>query len=370
MNLIHVVIPVYNAISYLRETVASVLNQPYKGIDIVLVDDGSKDGSSEMCDELSRCEKRIHTIHQKNSGVSVARNVGVQYYINNFSGGESSEYIAFLDADDMWCANVFTEQLLNRIVKENADIVGFSTCSSNTDATKFRLVSQYSDEMKVFDSIGQTEFLWAKGTFAAHLYNIEHFKSQGIIFDPSCKQNEDVIFSAKMLFCSRKIVLFEKVLYIYRMNMMSVTHTARYLLDGACHIPDAWHISAFYFENAEKFSRISKDKWKDFCLTTSSIRCLEVIRMLSLSGYLRNEIEECFSNKIYYDNIYMLEECSLAEWQRNDLKMYKNDKNDFYRYYRKQSFKFRIKRFISRFKCVRKMFERIRYTVTIDEICK
>ena len=81
MTNIHVVIPVYNAVGFLRQTVASVLHQPYSGIDIVLVDDGSTDGSGQLCDELAAEEDRIHVIHQNNSGVSTARNAGIDYIL-------------------------------------------------------------------------------------------------------------------------------------------------------------------------------------------------------------------------------------------------------------------------------------------------
>ena len=87
MNWIHVVIPVYNAVLYLRETVESVLKQPYKRIDIVLVDDGSTDGTSELCDEIANTEERVNVIHQINSGVSVARNRGIEYFLNQGSIG-------------------------------------------------------------------------------------------------------------------------------------------------------------------------------------------------------------------------------------------------------------------------------------------
>ena len=79
-----VVIPVYNAKKYLYEAVSSVLNQKYKKIEIILIDDGSCDGSSEICDNLAQRSERIFVIHQKNSGVSAARNAGIDYVLNKY----------------------------------------------------------------------------------------------------------------------------------------------------------------------------------------------------------------------------------------------------------------------------------------------
>ena len=79
-NNIYVVIPVYNCEKYLETAVRSVLSQPYRGIHIILVDDGSTDSSPQICDRLSLIEN-IHVIHQSNRGVAAARNTGIDYVL-------------------------------------------------------------------------------------------------------------------------------------------------------------------------------------------------------------------------------------------------------------------------------------------------
>ncbi|MCR1808488.1 glycosyltransferase family 2 protein [Stenotrophomonas geniculata] len=94
-QLVSVVIPLYNTEKYIEETMQSILDQTYKNIEIVIVDDGSKDQSPSIVKNLA--EKylgQVKYVHQKNQGVSVARNTGIE----NASG----EYIAFLDSDDLW----------------------------------------------------------------------------------------------------------------------------------------------------------------------------------------------------------------------------------------------------------------------------
>ena len=78
---IHVIIPVYNCKDYLEEAVNSVLKQEYERIEILLIDDGSKDGSSALCDKLAKNSDKITVIHQENKGVSCARNTGIDYIL-------------------------------------------------------------------------------------------------------------------------------------------------------------------------------------------------------------------------------------------------------------------------------------------------
>lgn len=89
---ISVIIPVYNCEKYLNKCVDSVLNQTYTNYEIILIDDGSTDRSSEICDKYEKVSKKVKVLHQKNSGVSQARNNGVDI--------AEGKYICFLDSDD------------------------------------------------------------------------------------------------------------------------------------------------------------------------------------------------------------------------------------------------------------------------------
>lgn len=93
-NVFTIVIPVFNVIEYLSQCVQSVLSQEFYNYEIILVDDGSTDGSGERCDELARHDNRIRVIHQENQGLSAARNTGICA-----AGGK---YVIFLDSDDYW----------------------------------------------------------------------------------------------------------------------------------------------------------------------------------------------------------------------------------------------------------------------------
>ena len=112
-DLISIVIPVYNVEKYLQKCVESVKNQTYKNIEIILVNDGSTDKCTEICEKLKKEDGRIKVIHKKNGGLSDARNVG----INNASGN----YISFIDSDDYVEKN-YISLLYDTLVSYNADM--------------------------------------------------------------------------------------------------------------------------------------------------------------------------------------------------------------------------------------------------------
>ncbi len=123
--LISVIIPVYNVEEYLRECIDSVLNQTYGNFEIILVDDGSTDSSGEICDEYLEKDDRITVIHQKNGGLSAARNAGFTE--------ANGKYIYFLDSDDYITENTL-ELLLGIAEKDNSNIVFFDAVSfADTD---------------------------------------------------------------------------------------------------------------------------------------------------------------------------------------------------------------------------------------------
>jgi len=112
-DLISIIIPVYNVEKYLERCVKSVINQTYKNLEIILVDDGAKDNSGKMCDELSKLDSRIKVIHKENGGLSDARNFGLKI--------ATGDYIGFVDSDD-YIADDMYETLYHTIKNNNADI--------------------------------------------------------------------------------------------------------------------------------------------------------------------------------------------------------------------------------------------------------
>ena len=127
--MVSVIIPVYNVLPFLKEALDSVVNQTYKDIEIIIVDDGSTDGSAAVCDEYKK-DPRIIVIHQKNQGLSIARNTGLDI--------AKGDYIAFLDSDDVLLPDMI-QTMVEGIIKSNADI---AVCGYNTIYSKGNISSR------------------------------------------------------------------------------------------------------------------------------------------------------------------------------------------------------------------------------------
>ena len=114
MKKISVIVPIYNSEDYIDRCVRSIVEQSYKNIEIILVDDGSTDNSSMMCDEWAKNDKRVKVIHKENGGVSSARNEGLKI--------AKGDYISFVDSDD-YIDKKMIEKMLNQMEKGNTDLV-------------------------------------------------------------------------------------------------------------------------------------------------------------------------------------------------------------------------------------------------------
>ena len=113
-TLVSVIIPVYNVQPYLREALDSVLGQSYQDLEIIMIDDGSTDGSGKICDEYARKDERIRVIHQENKGLSSARNAGLDVM--------TGDAVAFLDPDDAYHPD-FIRAMVRTMNREEADLV-------------------------------------------------------------------------------------------------------------------------------------------------------------------------------------------------------------------------------------------------------
>ena len=117
MSEISILVPVFNVEPYLEKCLKSLLAQTFQDIEIILVDDGSTDGSGEICDRFATTDERIHVIHKPNEGLSCARNIGIS--------ASTAPYIMFADSDD-WVEPDFCQSPYRAAVDNNADLVLFS----------------------------------------------------------------------------------------------------------------------------------------------------------------------------------------------------------------------------------------------------
>lgn len=198
-SLVSIIVPVYNAEKYIDNCVTSVVNQTYSKWELLLIDDGSFDSSGMICDNYSRLNSRIRVVHQKNLGVSAARNRGIEC--------AEGEYIAFLDVDDA-LPQESLKTLVNSLIDNNADVAMGITCGekwenhSGVEIWKGEDGIQYS----LMDD-PYTCAAWGK------LYRRELIGETR--FDRKIKINEDSLFVFQIM-CKKPVcVCVNKEIYQY-----------------------------------------------------------------------------------------------------------------------------------------------------------
>lgn len=206
-----VIIPVYNVEKYLAETIESVINQPCRDMEIILIDDGSPDNSGKICDEYAQKDDRITVIHKENGGVSSARNAGLD--------AASGEYIFFLDSDDPCVEGIYDDILYKKMNgcdiifadfargDENCNIVYEQKCPRIYDGDVYTIVSRL-----------------VKGYVPAVFFKHEIIIREKIRFDKRFKVGEDKLFMMQFAIHTSSYDLTERPNCIYRDNNSSLMH--------------------------------------------------------------------------------------------------------------------------------------------------
>ena len=233
---ISVVIPVYNTEKYLRQCVESVLNQTYIDLQVILVDDGSKDSSGNICDELAKKDNRIEVIHKENGGHSDARNTG----INRSTG----EYVLFLDSDDYWDDNKALERLIGQLKETDCDVLNFQYKKYFEDTDEFEKNKndiEFSNEIFARGKDAQFEFLINNSLYIASACNkmirTSLLKNNDMFFEKGVLA-EDIEWSARLAISANTMWYCNECFYVYRQRKQSTTHslTIRNISDVKNHI--------------------------------------------------------------------------------------------------------------------------------------
>ncbi|MCR5362141.1 MAG: glycosyltransferase family 2 protein [Bacteroidales bacterium] len=213
-----IIIPVYNVAPYLRQCVDSILCQADQGVEVILVDDGSSDGSAGICDEYARQDNRIRVFHQGNSGASAARNFGIEQ--------SCGEWISFVDADD-WVADDYFATF--KAIENKADITFFPAFEvfSNV-AIKLRRLQEQRAESRSdieqclynlkYGAIGDIfGWTWAK-FIRANIIRDYHIR-----FVSELVFREDEIFTMDICCHVHSVCVLNKPLYNYRITNLGLT---------------------------------------------------------------------------------------------------------------------------------------------------
>lgn len=212
--LISVIIPVYNVEKYLNKCITSVVEQTYKNLEIIIVDDGSTDQSPEICDEWKKRDSRIQVVHSSNGGAGKARNTALDM--------ATGDYVTFVDSDDY-----IAPQMYQVLLEQFYDGIGIVECNYSMvyddyeqfkEETKIYKIHTYSAMEAMYENINDHIFrqlIWNK------MYRKDVIK--GIYF-PTGKKIDDEFWTYQAIGNASKLIYIDQKLYAYRQQEQSVMH--------------------------------------------------------------------------------------------------------------------------------------------------
>lgn len=216
-DLISIIVPVYNVEKYLDKCIESIVNQTYKNIELILVDDGSPDNCPKMCDEWSQKDNRVKVIHKENGGLSSARNFGLE--------ASTGEFVCFIDSDDWIDYNAIEE--LTKIIDDSTDFVSFGMLLE-FDTETAQLV--YADKKHTYFQKELFENFLNDNSVAGYACN-KLFRKEIIgeeRFDESLLSCEDIDFCTRIATICNKVIHTDAKFYHYRQRNDSMTGEYKY----------------------------------------------------------------------------------------------------------------------------------------------
>lgn len=217
-----IIVPIYNIERFLRKCIESIVSQTYSNIEIILVDDGSTDGSASICDEYEKCYSKIKVLHKENGGLVSARQAGARI--------SSGDYILCVDGDD-WISEDYVEQFNNVISEYNPDIIccGYVQVYDEYEDKHFiksrnGFYTQEEINKEIFpilisgkDGSSFEPTVWAKA-FRRELY----LRYQNLV-NPRIKIGEDGACTIPCIIDAQSLYIIPKCTYYYRFNTNSMT---------------------------------------------------------------------------------------------------------------------------------------------------
>ena len=224
--LLSVIVPVHNVSKTLRPCLTSILQQGVRDCEVILVDDGSTDGSSNLCDLLSAENDRIKTFHKPNGGLSAARNLGLDK--------AQGQFITFVDSDDLLCHDTYRP------------ILTYLEAHPHVDIAEFPVIVHYGNPKKEYHLTFHGEVYetladyWLQGRGYAHSYAWNKLYRASLFYQvryPVGRSFEDILTLPHLLLQSRSIATLSTGCYLYRWNDRGITASAtgqqlKDLLDG------------------------------------------------------------------------------------------------------------------------------------------
>ncbi len=295
---VSIIIPIYNVESYLENCIESLINQTYKEIEIILVNDESPDNSLQICKEYAMIDSRVRIINKKNGGLSDARNAGLKV--------ATGEYVIFVDGDDFVQLNL-VEKALESALKTSSDIViwGFYADFVN-DIGELEFRKEYGFNYNIFNNylinsiklddtfVGLLGYAWNK------LYKKEILDQHNFEFTKDLSLVEDIEFNSRVLQKSNNIVFIEEILTHYIQRDRTTL--------GAKFYPDFLELKSIAYEAQSKLlnhMKIDQNELEKY---------LNIMKLNTLKSYFRMHAKK-FKNSDFY--IYNFEKDISQSFLRN-----------------------------------------------------
>lgn len=213
--LITVIVPVYNVERYLRRCLDSIIEQTYRNLEVILVDDGSPDGCPAICDEYASNDDRVRVIHKKNGGLSSARNAALD-------SKPTGDYVTFVDGDD-WIAPNYYEYCIKKLEENKADViqVDYTLATDNKIAKR-----NPTDQVEIYEDKAILQYYLevstATGSYSVCRCLFSLGKTEGIRFREG-KINEDIDWKYRVLSRCKRLVASNQVMYFYYQSGNSIS---------------------------------------------------------------------------------------------------------------------------------------------------
>lgn len=342
--LISLVIPVYNKEKFISDAIDSVLQQSFKDIEIILVNDGSTDNSAVVCKKYADEYENVRYIEQMNKGVSSARNNG----INNAKG----KYIMFLDADDYWVKDAFNIQI-EKLLQSDIDIVMCSSYVSNVDRDRYGIDLALRDML-----VPGHQLFPLAGTFAACIYKLQMLKDNDIFFDEGIGITEDQTFKVKALYAANQIRMMSHFLYIYCNTPGSIMHTHQI---NQFERVEVWKLARSWFQQHGQKEHLPQIM--QYIDAKISARTLLYAKLYVQSGHSKEEMVEELKRIEGYDMLMKATAEQVMPYQKEELYMFQSETDKFVKMARLEGLKLKIGRCALSFKSVRGYRDKKRYPI-------
>lgn len=259
---VSVCVPVYRVENYLRRCLDSLVNQTLSNIEIILIDDGSPDGSGRICDEYAERDSRIKVVHKENGGLSSARRVGLEL--------STGEYYIVCDSDD-WVETTMYEELYRKAKNDDADIVLCDYLSEYSDGRSipsksysFTTQEQYIEDLMLRRANVSG---WCK------LFRLKTIRHLNMNYTEGVNLGEDALFVFKMLLSPQRISTLNRALYHYQRCIGGDSYTNNISLSS---VANARYIHNWLTENytASRYARAEQYSLINYAFT--ALRCKEI----------------------------------------------------------------------------------------------